>query len=489
MGKQTDVSLPAVRRVVEMARFAVLRPHLEDDVPLARAARTAGVPVRTARRWLERFRREGVAGLARADRTDRGRRRLPEGLVRAVEGMALARPPLSAAAIHRRLADIAPELGWPIPAPRTVRAIIAAIAPAMRTLAHEGPAAYRDRYELIHRHRADRPNALWQCDHTELDILVVGSGGKRLRPWLTVVLDDHSRAVAGYSLLIDAPSALNTALALRQAIWRKGDPDWPVCGIPDVLYIDHGADFTSTHIGQVAADLRIRLVHSAVARPQGRGKIERFFGTLNTELLADLPGRLVGGKPVMPPRLTLSELDAAIAAFVVGNYNGRPHSTIGTSPNAAWTAEGWLPRMPERLEELDELLAMVARPRVVGRDGIRFGGLRYLDPTLAAFVGERVTIRHDPRDVAEIRVFHRGHFLCRAVNPEHANHTVSLRDVQAARRARRRALRAGINERIAAVPVAPAPRPNAGAESEAALDAVPHSPKRRRPRLKIYRED
>jgi putative transposase len=34
------------------------------------------------------------------------------------------------------------------------------------TLAHEGAAAFRDRYELIHRHRATAPNALWQADHT-----------------------------------------------------------------------------------------------------------------------------------------------------------------------------------------------------------------------------------------------------------------------------------------------------------------------------------
>lgn len=483
MGKQTDVSLPANGRTEAITRFEVLRPHLEDNVPLARAAEAAGVPIRTARRWLVHFRQDGLAGLARKERADRSRRRLPEDLVQMVEGMALARPPPSAATIHRRLLEIAPERGWPVPAPRTVRAIIASLDPAMRTLAHHGPAAYRDRYELIHRHRAKRPNALWQCDHTELDILVVTPGRQPLRPWLTLVLDDHSRAIAGYSLLIDAPSAMNTALALRQAIWRKGDPDWPVCGIPDVLYVDHGTDFTSTHIVQVAVDLRMRLVHSTVARPQGRGKIERLFGTINTELLTDLPGRLVGGKPVTTPRLTLSDLDAAVRAFIVENYNTRPHPATGATPNAAWTSDGWLPRMPDRLEDLDELLVLVARPRVVGRDGIRFGGLRYLDPTLAAFVGERVTIRHDPRDVAEIQVYHRDRFLCRAINAEHADRTVSLSDVQAARRAHRKALRAGINQRIAAVSTKP------DARGSAADIELPSPRKQRHPRLKIYREE
>jgi putative transposase len=55
------------------------------------------------------------------------------------------------------------------------------------------------------------------------------------KPWLTVILDDYSRAIAGYFLSFESPSSLNTALALRQAIWRKEDARWKVCGIPEVL--------------------------------------------------------------------------------------------------------------------------------------------------------------------------------------------------------------------------------------------------------------
>ena len=105
--------------------------------------------------------------------------------------------------------------------------------------------------------------------------------------------------------------------------------------------------------------------------------------------------------------------------------------------------------MPESLEQLDLLLLTVARPRVVQRDGIRFQGFRYLDLTLAAYVGEPVTIRYDPRDLAEIRVFHRDRFLCRAITPELADQQVGLRDVKSARTARRREVRADLNERLA----------------------------------------
>jgi putative transposase len=61
--------------------------------------------------------------------------------------------------------------------------------------------------------------------------------------------------------------------------------------------------------------------------------------------------------------------------------------------------------MPESLEQLDLLLMQEVRARKVRRDGIHFQGLRYLSLTLAAYVGEDVTIRFDPRDMGEIRVF------------------------------------------------------------------------------------
>jgi putative transposase len=71
--------------------------------------------------------------------------------------------------------------------------------------------------------------------------------------------------------------------------------------------------------------------------------------------------------------------------------------------------------MPDSLEQLDLLLLTVAKPRKIHPDGIHFQGLRYLDPVLAAYVGDTVIIRYDPRDMAEIRVFTGTGFLCRAI--------------------------------------------------------------------------
>lgn len=278
-------------------RWRVLRLHVEDQIPLAEPARATGIGGRTLQRWHQRYRAGGIAALDPHPRTDAGTRHTDPAIVAFIERLALTRPRPSIATLYRLTITEAGRQHLPEPSYSTVRGIVQALDPALVTLALEGPASYRDRHELVYRFHADQPNRLWQADHSELDILIAGVNNKPDRPWLTAVMDDNSHAICGYTVFTGAPSALQTALAMRQAIWRKPDPSWAMCGIPDILYVDHGSDFTSRHLERTAVELHIRLIHSTVARPQGRGKIERFFGTVNTEMLTTLPAPGTG-----PPR-------------------------------------------------------------------------------------------------------------------------------------------------------------------------------------------
>lgn len=442
--------LSEAERTLAFERFELLRPALEEGVPLSRLSRDRGIALRTATRWVGQYRREGLAGLARQGRSDRGKRRLSETLRQAIEGLALKKPPLSAASVHRQAISLAGRLGESPPSYSTVYALIRELDPGLVTLAHEGTKAYSEAFDLVHRHEATGSNAVWQADHSELDVWLKDARGRPEKPWLTIILDDYSRAVAGYALSFSAPSAIQTALALRQAIWRKGRPGWQVCGIPGILYSDHGSDFTSRHLEQVAADLKIRLVNSMVGRPRGRGKIERFFESVSQVLLPRLPGYGPGGT-AQKAGLTLVEMIAELERFLVDEYHNQTHTTTGFKPQERWTTGGFLPRMPESLEQLDLLLLTVPKARRVHPDGIRFSGLRYIDATLAAYVGEEVLLRYDPRDVAEVRVFHEGRFVCRAVCQELAGETVPLREVIRARERRRRELRRTIQDRQKAV--------------------------------------
>jgi putative transposase len=98
-------------------------------VALVHAARAAGVPERTAQRWLARYREGGLVGLAAPQRSDRGGRRMPDDLVAVIEGMALRRPRPSAATVHRRAVQVAERNGWRAPSYATVHAIVRALDP------------------------------------------------------------------------------------------------------------------------------------------------------------------------------------------------------------------------------------------------------------------------------------------------------------------------------------------------------------------------
>ncbi|MEU3167060.1 AAA family ATPase [Streptosporangium sp. NPDC006930] len=296
------------QRLQALERWRLLRPHLQDDVPLARIAASCGVPKRTLRRWRAAYQASGLAALVRRSRSDRGRARMPEPLRLLIEGLALRPPRQSVAVIHRQAASVATAQGWPVPAYSTVHEIVRNLDPALVALGVEGSKPYREVYELVHRREASQPNQVWQADHTELDLWVLDPKGQPARPWLTTIEDDHSHAIAGYAVNLEAPSALSTALAFRQAIWRKAEPGWHVCGIPEIFRLDHGPDFTSAHLEQVMADLRVRPVFSKKGQPHGHGKIERFMETMNQMCLAHLPGYAPKGStgraaqaPLTPP--------------------------------------------------------------------------------------------------------------------------------------------------------------------------------------------
>ena len=144
---------------------------------------------------------------------------------------------------------------------------------------------------VLVRFEASRANELWQVDHCRLHIWLVNERGRASKPWLTMVLDDYSRCITGYRLSWGGFSAEQTALALRGAIWSKGDERWPICGIPENLYSDHGSDFTSKHVQALAADLKIELLHSRDAETTRARKNRAFFSDGRTRVISG-PARI-----------------------------------------------------------------------------------------------------------------------------------------------------------------------------------------------------
>jgi putative transposase len=164
-------------------------------------------------------------------------------------------------------------------------------------------------------------------------------------------------------------------------------------------------------------------------------------------LLQRLPGYVPAGPPKAEQLLKITEFEPRLHHFLIKEYHQRVHGTFRKTPLASWKDPGFLPRMPDSLRQLDLLLLQVHKPRKMHRDGIHFQGLVYLSARLAPLVGKPVSIRYDPRDLRQVRVFYNDKFCCEAVCLELDGEKVSLKEVIRARRRHKRELREKIESR------------------------------------------
>ncbi|EIZ2004032.1 transposase, partial [Listeria monocytogenes] len=393
----------------------------------------------TLRKWISNYKKSGLVGLITKERSDKNSMKISEDLCKIIKHIYLENKNVSITSIYRRTVSWCKENNIQEPSYYQVRKIIQLVPDKLKVLAHQGSKIYMNHYELVHIRETTAPNIIWQADHTLLDIEVLNAKGYPERPWLTIIMDDYSRAITGYFIAFESPNSLRTALTLRQAIWRKDQADWPICGIPRIFYTDHGSDFTSQHLEQVSADLKIELKFSKVGVPRGRGKIERFFHTVNSMLLQDLPGYIKNRKA--KSMLTLEEFSDIFRNWLLRIYHQKQHSTTKEKPIAMWNNYDFLPNMPNSLEDLDLLLIKVKKERVVHSDGIHLFGMKYVHPTLSAFVSEPVVIRYDPRDISDVRVFYKNVFLCTAVSTSFEQYAIGIREIEKERSKLKRELK------------------------------------------------
>ena len=433
------------------AKYDIIAPVLDGNLSIQAAIGQNGLSRRTLERWIKTFHNQGFEGLCPKKRHDRSIVRHKNHEWKALaQALALSRPAYTIKHIHQWLLAQAHRQNLPTPAYHTVYRWYHQIDPALLTMAKQGTKAYQHQHELVHRWESEAPNSLWQADHTLLDIWLPDGKGSRKRPWLTLIVDDFSRAICGYFLSFDHPNALHTALALRQAICPKPQPDWSVCGLPARLYTDWGKDFISDHLEEICLRLHIAVIRAQPRQPRGKGKIERLFHSINQGLLRRLPGYTKGAAGPVESLLTPAQFEQQLVTFIL-TYHQTLHRSTGLTPAQRWGEGGFLPQLPTDWENLDELLMTISKPRKVQRDGIQFRGFRYLSATLAAYVGESVTIRYDPRDLAEIRVYYKDEYLGKALCQALAGQVLSLKTIETARRRVRRERRALIEQAKQAV--------------------------------------
>jgi len=166
--------------------------------------------------------------------------------------------------------------------------------------------------------------------------------------------------------------------------------------------VDNGSAFVDAWLLRACASLGIRLIHSTPGRPQGRGKIERYFRTVREQFLVEITGD--PADPSRHPVADLVELNRLFTAWVETVYHRQIHSETGAAPLTRWSAGGPFPLpTPDALAEafLWEEHRTVTKTALVSLQGNTY----QVDPLL---VGRRVELVFDPFDLNTIAVRVRG---------------------------------------------------------------------------------
>lgn len=435
---------------VAQRRAEVLAPLLAAERPTremaAGAARSLGVHVATVYRWIKSFKSTGEIAELAPKKPDGGRGKpRTDSLAEAIIGELIEEKYLTTQRprISRLMRDVeirCRRAGIKPPHSNTVRRRIAALSERKVTERRFGRKLAEDRYAARPGKfpGADWPNAVWQIDHTPLDVLVVDEVHRRHigRPWVTVAIDVYSRCIAGFYLSLDPPSEVSVGMCLVNAMLPKDgwlaaagvDAKWPLFGVPATVHADNGKEFRGAMLSRAAEQYRFRIEWRKVKEPNWGGHIERLIGNFNQEVHA-LPGTTFSNTvtrgaymPHLEAALTLSELEIYLAEYICGSYHQRQHSAIHRPPirkyEAGFLGDGTTPgrglpvppQDPKRLR----LDFMPLIERTIQTYGVHMDGVAYYDPVLEPWIKRtdavtkkprRFTFRRDPRDIGIV------HFL------------------------------------------------------------------------------
>jgi transposase InsO family protein len=299
------------------------RAVVEDGWTIGYAAAVFNISWPTAKRWAERYRTAGEAGMDdRSSRPHRCPRRTPAPLVRKIVHLRW----------KKRLGPvaIADRLGL---APATVHAVL--VRCRINRLSHVD----RRTGEPIRRYEHDHPGSLLHVDVKKLGNIPDGGGwryvgraqGHRNRAasgkprnahhnpvlgtaFVHTVLDDHSRVA--YAEIHDDETAATALGVLRRAVaW------FAARGVTaERVLSDNGSAYRSRAWRDTCAELGITPKRTRPYRPQTNGKIERFHRTL-----AD-------GWAFARLFLSESARRKALPAWLHEYNHHRPHTAIGNRP-------------------------------------------------------------------------------------------------------------------------------------------------------------
>lgn len=342
------------------------------------------------RKWLAAYRKYGREGLLPKVRGDQGTSRALslEEQATFLEALA-ATPRLTAGAVYKKLLHEG-KIHTHISSSSLSRIVVAAgmsRGKRLQDAAKEKNLKF-DFFAPLECVQAD-------CMHGPM---VPDGKGKKVKAILLAFIDDATRRIV-YSEFSDTERSILFEKGLRHILGTHGRIGR--------CYVDNGATFISTQSKRIMDCLQVLLVHSKAGRPQGRGKIERYFRTVRDSFLRPLDIESIK---------SMADLNARFHTWLESEYHRNPHRGLnGKTPLEAWLEKA---RYIHTLDPTIDLEAIFLHEeyRKVHKDStITLEGRLYEIPSI--LIGEkikcsfspfspvpRVSVTHEGKDYGECRI-------------------------------------------------------------------------------------
>jgi putative transposase len=276
-----------------------------------------------------------------------------------------------------------------------------------------------------------RPLERVEIDHTKLDLFVIDPVTKMPigRPTLTLAIDKYTRMILGFYISFHGAGFLAVMHCLKHAIQPKTyvktiyhsvEHSWNAYGIPEMIVVDNGLEFHGDGFEDACLQLGMVPSFCPVKKPWFKAIVERYFRTLNRNLLHELPGTTFSNiferedyDPAKNAVIALDTLLEVIHVFIIDYYSQRKHRGIKDVPAQLWDSaiKEYPPALPASREDLQVLLGAVEY-RTIQPNGIALFDLTYRDAILAGLrkgrKGYRFKIKYDPADISVIYVLDPG---------------------------------------------------------------------------------
>ena len=376
-----------LRREIALYRFSLIAPILNNTYPNKTVkdyleeicAKVYDSPLglkkeyapSTIKEWLRLYKTKGIDGLYPKNRSDKGEsRKLKAEVKELVISLKKANPKRTAKSIYQEIIITTKVKPFELSLSTVQRYI--------KNLDLSTDSNIKDRRAF----EFENANDCWQSDISVGPYLTIN--GVKHKTYIVAFLDDASRLIVSCKAF-KSDNLLSVLEVFKDAVATRG--------VPKKVFFDNGKVYRSGQMELICASLGCALCFAEPYSPQSKGKIERWFQTLQKQWQ-----QLIDTSSFQ----SIDELNKSLNEYVELNYNRAYHNGIKNKPINKFLANiDNIKRFTE--QELRNVFLYRVERKVKNDSTVSIDKEIYEVPS--KYIGSKLYIRYDPTNNEEAFIF------------------------------------------------------------------------------------